>query len=80
MKIYKFRTKIRKSISKVHNHYGITLIPTIQIGKDNDIDYLKESKTFGDQEATVYYLAFNWLIFVVVFELWGEREKKGGEE
>ena len=65
---------------KPRNFYEAYLLPTIRVGKNNEIDYRKTSVKFGDQEATVYYIDFLWLNFAFDLEFWGDREKKGGEK
>lgn len=59
------------------NFYEAYLLPTIGVGKNNEIDYRKTSVKFGDQEATVYYIVFVWLNFAFGLEFWGERKKCG---
>jgi hypothetical protein len=75
MNIYSFRTRVRRMRFKPCNYYEAYLIPTIVVGKNNEIDYRKTSVKFGDQEATLYYIDFLWLNFAFVLEFWGEREK-----
>ena len=80
MNIYSFRTRVSRMHFKPCNFYEAYLLPTIRVGKNNEIDYRKTSVKFGDQEATVYYVVFVWLNFAFGLELWGDREKKGGSK
>lgn len=53
MNIYSFRTRVMKMRFKSCNFYEAYFIPTIGVGKNNEIDYRKTSVKFGDQEATL---------------------------
>lgn len=80
MNIYSFRTRVRRMRFRPCNYYEAFLLPTIVVGKSNEIDYRKTSFKFGDQEATLYYIDFLWLNFAFILEFWGDREKKGGKQ
>lgn len=79
MNIYSFRTRVTRIRFKPSDFYEVYLLPTIGVGKNNEIDDRKTIVKFV-QEATVYYIVFVWLNFTFGLEFWGDREKKGGEQ
>lgn len=73
MKTYGVYLVKNRTKSVLCNYNEFFIIPTITIGKADEIDYHFDKP----REATKYFVTLWWLNFNFSIEAWGERKEKG---
>lgn len=77
MNIYNVRFRNKVLESEILNFREIYFLPTVAIGRNNEIDFMDKVNNSGKRkEATVYYIGVVWLSRAYFVEFWCDRKEE----